>query len=384
MNILIAPNSMKGSLNAFVFADIMEEAFHRSGDCFSIRKVPVADGGDFTGEVLRQSLDAVKIPVRVKGPLGKPVNSAFYKKEGVAVIEMADASGMKLLHSEELDPLRASSYGTGELVAAALSEGCSTILLAVGGSATVDGGAGMMEALGFSFYDDRNRKIPGNGENLSRISRIVKNIPQVIPEINIITDVNNPLLGPNGAATVFGPQKGASSETVSLLEKGLKHWAEILEAECGKELAGLSGAGAAGGIAVPLMAFMNARIVPGAEFVLSMLNFEKHVRWADIVITGEGSVDKQTLADKAPYAVAKMARSLGKPVFAFGGKVEKEASPAFDGLFSICQGPVTTDQAINNAGDLLNRVTAEFAKTLQALMALPIKDRSDTPQPDKK
>lgn len=362
MKILIAPNSMKGSLNAFDFADIVEKAFLQVSDKFEIIKLPVADGGDFTGEVLQRNLNATEIMVEVKGPLGELVQSKYAISNNIAIIEMADASGMKLVDSNLLNPMKTSSFGTGQLINNAVKRGCTKIFLAIGGSATVDGGMGMMEALGFQFFDKNNIELAGNGKNLSEVYLIKKpdNLNNI--SIKIICDVDNSLLGENGAAVVFGPQKGATPQMVTELEKGLKNWAKIIFSETGKQLESINGGGAAGGISIPLIAFYNAEIVPGADFVLNQLNFEEHVKWADIVVTGEGKIDSQTLNNKAPFVVAKVARKFNKPVFAIGGKVEMEASFIFDGVSSLTNSSVSTEYAMKNVKQLLFDVSYKLAK----------------------
>ena len=364
MNILVAPNSMKGSLNAFEFADSVEKAFTEVSPLFSVRKLPVADGGDFTGEVLRRAYNAHLVELTVSDPLGRPVRAKYGIAGKTAIIEMADASGMKLLSPEVLNPLDASSFGTGELMTDAIDKGCTEILLGVGGSATVDGGAGLLEALGFQLLDEHDQLLRGNGKNLERIRKLKK---PVIPEnltVKIISDVDNPLHGPNGAAAVFAPQKGADDVMVKRLEKGLLVWCDLLEQESGKELSDMKGAGAAGGVAVPLVAYFHAQIVPGASFVLSELNFDEHVQWADMVITGEGKIDSQTLNDKAPKVVADRARKAGKPVLAIAGATEKEASEAFDGMFSFTNGPVSLNDSIKNSKKLVFDFSVELARLL--------------------
>lgn len=367
MKILIAPNSMKGSLNAFDFADEIEKAFLEFPGSFELKKIPVADGGDFTGEVLSRSLKAKQIETTVLNPFGNLVNSKYSVSGKSAIIEMADASGMKLVDSKQLNPLKASSYGTGQLIKDAIENGCEEIFLAIGGSATVDGGMGMMEALGFLFFAQDGRKLSGNGRNLSEVVAI--EIPEFSGKTSfkIICDVDNPLLGKNGAASVFGPQKGANPKMVEQLETGLKNWSEILHNHTKIILTNIEGAGAAGGISVPLIAFFDAEIVAGADFVLEQLKFEKYVEWADLVITGEGKIDSQTLNNKAPFAVAKQARKLGKPVIAIAGKVESSASAAFDGIYSLSDGPMTLEYAMENAADLVCRVSTQLAKTIIAI-----------------
>ena len=367
LKILVAPNSMKGSLNAFDFADVVEKAFLKVSSDFSVRKVPVADGGDFTGEVLSWALSAEVVEITVNDPLGRKIKAKFCLSGKTAIIEMADASGVKLLKTDELNPMITSSFGTGQLIQEAIDSGCSEILLGVGGSATVDGGIGMLEALGFQFLNEKGRELKGNGKNLEYVAEICKpQLPSNI-SIKIICDVDNPLLGQNGAATVFGPQKGATSQMVSQLEKGLAQWAEMLEKESGKELVNLKGAGAAGGIALPLLAFFHAEIVPGAFFVLSQLNFEKQVEWADLVITGEGKLDSQTLHNKAPKAVADAARKAGKPVIAIGGSVNKGISNAFDGVFSISPGPVSLEESMQHSAEMLFDLSFELAKLIHSV-----------------
>ena len=361
---------MKGSLNAFDFADIVEKAFLDCSSEFETRKVPVADGGDFTGEVLSRSLNAQQVDVNVTGPLGAPVLAKYAIAGKKAIIEMADASGMKLVESKDLNPMLASSFGTGQLIANAIGKGCNEILLAIGGSATVDGGMGMMEALGFRFLDEKGGELNGNGKNLARIKSIQKRNFLNDIQINIICDVDNTLLGRNGAAAVFGPQKGATPEMVETLEKGLSNWAELIRSETGKDLRYIPGSGAAGGIAVPLIAFLNAEMVAGADFVLNQLNFEESVTWADVVITGEGKIDSQTLNNKAPYAVAQASKKQNKPVFAIGGRVENEALSAFDGMYSLVNGPILLEEAMLNSKELLYNFTIQLARTLLSVSKL--------------
>ncbi len=367
MKILIAPNSMKGSLSAFEFADIVEKALLDFSSTFQVRKIPVADGGDLTGEILAKALNAEKVKVEVRNPLNKKINSRYFVSGKTAIIEMADASGMKLIEKNDLNPLKTSSFGTGELIADAINRGCNEILLAIGGSATVDGGMGMAEALGFHFYDENGTELQGNGNSLGKITDI--SIPENISNISIkiICDVDNPLLGKNGAAAVFGPQKGATPEMAVQLENGLKNWAKIMRLKSGRNISNINGTGAAGGISVPLLSFFSARIVPGADYILSLLNFDEHVKWADVVITGEGKLDAQTLNNKAPFAVAQWSKKQHKPVFAIGGSVEKEAIVAFDKVFSISEQSMSLEYAIKNAGKLLYDFVSRFAGQLDKI-----------------
>lgn len=367
MKVLIAPNSMKGSLDAFEFADTVEKAFVKCSPSFEIKKLPVADGGDLTGKVLSRALNAIDVQATVLGPLRRKIDAEFAVSGKTAVIEMANASGMKLLNTEELNPLEATSFGTGQLIQQAIDKGCTEILLGVGGSATVDGGTGMLEALGFSFFDDHGIELPGNGANLEKIARIEK--PGKFKQISlrIISDVDNPLLGDNGAANVFAPQKGATPEMLETLEKGLKNWANLLENESGKNFSELKGAGAAGGIAVPLIAFFDAEIVPGADFILEKLGFKKQLQWADIVITGEGKIDSQTLGNKAPVVVARLAREQNRPVIAIGGSVDYKASTEFDAIFSFINRPLNLNDSMKESKKLLFDFSCELARLIWIL-----------------
>lgn len=364
MNVLIAPNSMKGSLNAIEFADIVESAFLQCSDKFKIRKVPVADGGDFTGEILKNALNAKEQSATVKGPFGQEIQSKYAVSNKTAIIEMADASGMKLVEEAQLNPMKATSYGTGQLINEALKNGCNKIYLGIGGSATVDGGSGMLEALGFRLLDKSGKEINGYGGNLAKIKSIATPDEFKKVRFKIISDVNNPLLGENGAAKVFGPQKGATPDMVEKLEDGLRNWGNLLEKYCKKEIVNIEGAGAAGGIALPLIVFFDAELVTGADFVLQLLDFEKHVSWADMVITGEGRVDGQTLNTKAPMAVANLAGKADKPVFAIGGSVDFEANDLFDGIFSIVNEPLQLNEAMANSKYLLKQTALQLAKLI--------------------
>lgn len=364
MNILVAPNSMKGSLNAFDFANTIEAALLHSGLICSIKKIPVADGGDFTGEILRQAIDAEPINLQVTGPLSDPVNATYWISGKKAIIEMAEASGMKQVKTERLNPLKATSFGTGQLILDAKDKGCNEIWLAIGGSATVDGGMGMLEALGFCFIDNNGEILKGNGENLIKINRLIKAGSHKNISFKIICDVDNPLLGGNGAAAVFGPQKGATPEMVKKLERGLKHWNEFLFRETGKYLTDIKGSGAAGGIAVPLLAFYNTAMEEGASFVLDKLNFEEHIRWADIVITGEGKIDSQTNNLKAPFVVAQLAGKHQKPVYAFTGIEEKISPNPFAAIYSLVDHSVTQKEALENTVKLLFKKVLNFSESL--------------------
>jgi len=368
MNILIAPNSMKGSLDAFAFADAVEEGFKKAGTSFHFKKIPVADGGDYTGEVLKRALGADTVFAEVKNPLGQKIRAEYAVSGETAIIEMASASGMKLLKREELNPLKTTSFGTGQLILDALKRGCNEIILGIGGSATVDGGMGLMEALGAVFTGKNGNRVAGNGAGLEQLLKIEFD-PEPLKKvaIKIVCDVDNPLLGSNGAALVFGPQKGATPEMAGLLEAGLKNWAEVLKKSTGADVAGFPGAGAAGGLATGLVAFFGAEMVDGANFILDLLNFDEAVLWAGLVITGEGRIDAQTLNRKAPYAVAQRALKFGKPVIAIAGSAEEGAAGLFGNVYSIKEENMPTPYAMANArqlvAELSRKIAVQYLKT---------------------
>jgi glycerate kinase len=282
---------------------------------------------------------------------------------------MANASGMKLLAREDLNPMKTSSFGTGQLIVKAIKTGAKKIFLGIGGSATVDGGMGMMEAMGVKFYNQNNEILIGSGSNLLHIKSIdTKNLIKFQDiEINIICDVDNPLLGINGAANVFAPQKGASPEMVVKLENGLANFENIIKTYSGIETAGIAGCGAAGGIPIGLVAFMNAVIMEGSEYVLDLLSFDKHVKWADIVITGEGKFDSQSLCNKAPFAVAKRAKKYGKPVYAIVGSNEYPGQTIFKKVLPLSNQNTSLENAIKNAAILVHQRADKLADLLKLI-----------------
>lgn len=370
MNILVAPNSMKGSLSAFRFADLVEQAFLNVDPFFfNIRKLPVADGGDETMNVLMNALGLEVQETTVSDPLGRQILAQYGYANGLAVIEMANASGIKLLKREELNPLKTSSYGTGQLLLDAIQKGAEKIFVGIGGSATVDGGMGMLEALGIQFFDEEEQLLKGNGENTGKIHRIDSSncvVPAGI-EVIVISDVDNFLLGINGAVRVFGPQKGATSEMVEMLESNLSNYAEAIRKQLGKDVTTLKGGGAAGGISVAFAAFLDAEIRDGADYILNVISIDESIQWADLVITGEGMIDNQTLMNKAPFAVAMRAKKFGKPVIALAGSVSIKDDSVFDGVFSIIDQPMTMENAIENAAELTFRQTSNLARLIFGL-----------------
>lgn len=322
MRIVLAPDKFKGSLPASAVARHLTAGLRRVVPGASITTVAVADGGDGT-------LDAAcaagfrRVPVVAAGPTGAPVHTSYAERDGIAVVELAAVSGLAQLPDGVRDALGATSTGTGEVVAAALDAGCRQIVLGVGGSACTDGGAGMLTALGAVLRDAEGRVLPPGGGALSRVASL--DLTGLHPglasvEVVLASDVDNPLTGPCGAAAVFGPQKGATAGQAAILEAGLRRWAAVVAEATGSDRSGEPGAGAAGGVGFGAIAVLGARTRPGIELVLELAGFCNVLRSADLVVTGEGSLDEQTLRGKTPAGVAAAAAAAGVPVVAVVGR----------------------------------------------------------------
>jgi glycerate kinase len=369
MRILLAPNAMKGSLSASQFAYAMEEGLLMANKEFECIKHPLADGGDGTAEVLIEALNGEFVTVEVSDPLGRKIKSRFgwIPATKTAVVEMADASGLRLLSLLELNPMIASSFGTGQLMLEAVKLGATKIILGIGGSATVDGGIGMLIALGFELTDIDGNEISEGGNGLNQLAHVYSNnVPKSILncEITIASDVTNPLLGEKGTVRVYSAQKGATPTMMIKLEAGLQNYVKVLEEISKKELVNIVGGGAAGGISIPLLALLNARTVNGSDLIFDLLGIFDDLEKCDLVITGEGCIDLQTCYGKGPAAIAQEARKLGIPVIAIGGKVKSEASYLFDGIFSISNGPTTLEDAMKNAFELTKQVSFQLGKVI--------------------
>ncbi len=360
--VIAAPNSMKGSVDAFRFAAIIAKAFLSVSERFEVIQSPVADGGDLTAEVLGRALKLKEQVAGVRDPLGRTIPVKYRVGEEMAVMEMADASGMKLLAAGDLNPLRAASTGTGEMIRDAVLQGATKILLGVGGSATIDGGMGLLEGLGVIFYDRQGKPLAASGENVGYIAAWDDSSLSALKgtEIRVICDVDNPLPGKNGAVQVFGRQKGATVDMLPLLEQNLTYFAGLIRKKKGTDLSGQKGMGAAGGVNLALVGFLGAEIVPGADFVLDTIGFDRLLERANLVITGEGKVDRQTLADKAPYAVFRRAKQRDIPVYAIGGSIVPDAGLLFDRAYSLMTGTVTLETAVKQAEELI------FERAVQA------------------
>lgn len=325
--IVVASDSFKGSLTSLDVAQNVEKAIREVYPLCDVLKVNVADGGEGTMEALQQTLGGVRVSLVVKDPLGREIEATYViLNDGItAVVEMSAASGLPLLKSDERNPLKTSTYGTGQLICDALDRGCRKILVGIGGSATNDAGMGMLQALGFRFFDAQGNQLQPVGENLQLVSSIdsTGRHPDLDKtEFVVACDVKAPLYGRNGAAYVFAPQKGADQKMVEMLDAGLRHFSEVSSAMAGYDCSQMQGTGAAGGLGYAFRQYLDARLERGIEMVLDAIGFDDIISGADLVITGEGRVDSQTLTGKTPFGVAQHAHRQRIPVVVIGGSVE--------------------------------------------------------------
>ena len=333
--ILLAFDSFKGSLTSREVADAFEEGVRSVAPHYIINKVCLADGGEGTAEALVSTLHGEWVETEVLDPL---MRYGVVDEGQTAVIEMASASGLTLLAEEGRNPLKTSTYGTGQLIADALKRGCRKLLIGIGGSATNDAGTGMLSALGFRFLDAEGISLAGCGESLERIATIDSS--HILPElktvdIRVACDVTNPFCGPQGAAYIFASQKGADRQMVEQLDRGMHHFAEVIREYNKVDVTNISGAGAAGGLGGAFSALLGARLCRGVELVLDALHFEELLTGCDLVVTGEGRIDRQTLMGKAPMGVLKAATHQDIPVIAIGGSIEQSPELEQSGFSSI-------------------------------------------------
>lgn len=366
MKIVIAPDSYKESLSALEVASAIEAGFREIFPEADYVKIPVADGGEGTVEAMVAATQGNIVRLTVTGPLGKPVE-AFYGLSGderTAFIEMAAASGLELVPAAQRDPLITTSFGTGELIKDALDRGVDHIIIGIGGSATNDGGSGMMQALGAQLLDEHGKQIAYGGGALPQLARI--DIEQLDTRIKqcrfeVACDVSNPLTGEKGASAIFGPQKGATPQLVQQLDQALEHYATLIHRDLDMDVLHIDGGGAAGGMGAALHAFCQAELRSGIEIVTEALGLAEQVKDADLVITGEGRIDSQSINGKVPIGVAKVAKQFNKPVIGIAGSLTADVGvvhqhgldAVFSVLFSIC----TLDDALANAAQNV-RLTA--------------------------
>lgn len=367
--VLIATDKFKGSLTAAEVAESLARGLRRGrGGQLDVDLCPVADGGDGTLDIAI-SAGFRRVEADVEGPTGETVRASYAEREDVALVELADASGIKRLGGSPLAPLTASTYGTGQLIARAIARRNRTIVLAIGGSATNDGGAGLVQALGAHLLDADGNELPRGGAVLEWAHRVeLADLKALIDDVEFIiaSDVDNPLLGPTGAATVFGPQKGASPEDIARLELGLSRWASVVRAATGKDVAQAPGAGAAGGVGFAGLSMLNSALTSGACMVLDLIQFSERAREACLVITGEGSLDEQTLHGKAPAAVASHAHKAGTPVVAVVGRCtlseQKLAEARIRRVYTLEALEPDLARSIANASQLLERIGEQVAE----------------------
>lgn len=367
MRIIVAPDSFKGSISSIQAAASIERGIWKAavkvGKNVEVIKIPIADGGEGTVEAITTGVGGRLEKAMVLNPLGEEIESFFgILPDQTAVIEMAAASGINLIKPEERNPLITTTYGTGQLIMKALEAGCHHFIMGIGGSATNDGGVGMAQALGVKFLDRNGQAIGFGGGELDQIHKI--DISGVDPKVRgavftIASDVKNVLCGPEGASAVYGPQKGATPEMVRVLDHNLQHLAGLIKQELGKEIALVPGSGAAGGLGGGLMAFLNAEIRPGIEIVMELTGFREKVREADLIITGEGATDFQTMFGKVPYGVGQIAKEYLKPVICISGTLgngyEKLFDAGINAFFSIVNRPMALEEAIRRGEELLEK-----------------------------
>ena len=372
MRIVVAPQEFKGSLTAIQAAQAIADGLRRALPDAELVLVPMADGGPGTVEAVVTAKGGRWQKTTVRGPLGATIDAAWGITDGdTAVIEMAAASGLVLMPEGQRDPRIASTYGTGQLIAAALAAGCRRIIVGMGGSATNDGGAGVAQALGARLLDDDARDLPPGGAALARLARIdVSGLDPRLRQARLFaaTDVFNPLCGPQGASAVYGPQKGATPEMVRELDAALARYAAVLERDLGVRVLDVAGAGAAGGMGAGLVAFLGAEILPGAKLVADAVGLEQRMAGADLVIAGEGRLDSQTGFGKAPWEVARLAREAGLPVIAIAGALREDCGPelldAFDAVATILPPGVSPQEAMARGGELLAAVAEQVGRLL--------------------
>ncbi len=375
MKIVAAPNAFKGSLSATEAAGAMAEGIKQVLPEAEVVQVPVADGGDGLVDVAMEALHGERRVLKVTGPRDNKVEAeyCYVKSMDLVTVEMALASGLALLPDELRDPTLTTTFGTGELIRAGLDLKVKRIDVGIGGSATNDGGIGMAQALGVRFLDKQGTELPGIGSSLNAICEI--DMSGLDPRIKTTTveavcDVDNPLCGPKGAAAVYGPQKGASPAQVEELDQGLNNLAQLIKKQLGVDVSNMPGAGAAGGLGAGLHAFLGAKLCKGIDLIFDLVGLEEKLAGAEIVFTGEGQIDFQTVFGKAPGGVGAAAKAKGIPCFAIAGAVGSELGDlhktGIDAVFSLCSGPMTIDDAMENSKQHLARVTEQALRSFLA------------------
>jgi glycerate 2-kinase len=375
MKVLIAMDSFKGTFGSLEIAGIVEKGIKKVYGNAEVNKIAMADGGEGTVRSLVEGLNGEYVRVEVCDPLENRIMAEYGIVNGdTAIMEMAEASGLCLVPEDQRNPLVTSTYGTGELIADAVGKGCRKIILGIGGSATNDGGMGMATALGIRFLDRNENAIGQGGGSLDRLVHIdMSCLNPGIREIEFLVacDVDNPLCGDNGASRVYGLQKGATQKMVEILDQNLSHYAEVIKESLSVDVLDMKGAGAAGGLGAGLVAFCDAKLAKGVDIVLDILNFNEKVKDSDIVITGEGRIDEQTVYGKVPVGVAARAKKYGKPVFAIAGFTAKGAELVYlhgiDAVISSMVGPMSLDEAIMQSPKLIEEAAERLFRIIHAM-----------------
>ena len=376
MKFISAVDSFKGCLSSTEVNNSIEKGIKKVFDNCEVIKISVADGGEGTIDSLIEILGGEKVKVKVLNPINKEIDSYYgiLKDKNTAVIEMAVASGLPLLKKNERNPMKTSTYGTGQLIKDALLKGCTRFIVGIGGSATNDGGMGMLEALGYKFYDINNNYLDGKGENLIKINKIEMS-PLMLEyknlEFTIACDVNNPFYGKNGASYVYAKQKGATDDMIIALDKGLEHFARVIERDFNINIQSIPGSGAAGGIGGAFVSFLKGQLNSGIDIILETIDFENIISKADLIFTGEGRIDFQTSMGKAPVGIAKYAKKQNIPVIAIAGSIGQEAKEVnnhgIDSFFSIMNSPMTLSEAMdrNNSIRLIEESIEQICRLLK-------------------
>jgi glycerate 2-kinase len=376
MNILIAPNAFKNSLTAEEVAQAIQEGLEQSKLNCECECFPVADGGDGTGDLIIKKFDGTLVLAEVNDPLGRKITTSFglIDEDKTAIIEMANASGLRLLQPGELNPLLATSFGTGQQIKEALGKGAQKIIIAMGGSATVDGACGILQALGIRFLNAGGMELTGLPASLINLADIdTSTLDERLShcEVIVLCDVDNQLLGQQGAAAMFGPQKGASPKDVEELDAALANFARVAFLKTGRDMSAIKYGGTAGGASAGLYALLNAKLVNGIDYFLQLTGFDKALEGSDLVITGEGSIDEQTLQGKAPFGVALKAKQKNIPVIALAGKVPLTPNTLlqeyFDVLLSIGNEPFDLPTALRSTTANLKRTACEIGNVFALL-----------------
>ena len=374
--IVLAPDSFKESMTAKEVCVAMERGIKKVNSNIRCIHVPMADGGEGTMQSLVDATGGEVYSLEVVGPLGNKVKAEYgiLGNGEIGVLEMASASGIHLVSLEERNPLITTTYGTGELIKACLDRGVKKLLIGIGGSATNDGGVGVIQALGGRLLDKDGNELGFGGGELEKLDRIdLTNFDRRLKDvvIEVACDVSNPLCGENGASYIFGPQKGASVEMIKILDNNLKHYAKVIKEQFGKDVLEIAGAGAAGGLGAGLMVFLNGNLKKGIEIVIEYSGLEKKVKNCDMVWTGEGSIDFQTQYGKTPLGVATVAKKYNKSVVALAGRVGDDIDILYekgiDSIFGIMRGVTTIDEALKNGKENIERTSENIVRLMEML-----------------